>query len=348
MMKHTNRKLLAMVTAEGDSVSVNSGGGAVLAFDEKRLYSSYPRLSFRISTHAIESRILGCELSTIFGRHVRMSMARSLASCALVVFAVNAGGEPSGRPPMTGGARAGGIAAVSAGHGGPVNSMGGAAGSVGRVDGADPIIANSPFAKVITPQLFEQMFPQGSSLYSYEDLARATAIYPDFAAEGRDGAKREAAAFLANVARESFELQYTDEITQGPYCQPSDECPCADGKSYFGRGALQISWNYNYCAAGKDLGLPLLTYPELVSSDPKLRWLAGLWFWMTQTSGTGHTPHSAIASDGFGETIRIINGGIECNGPTNPEAQASVADRKNHYRKFTAILGVSIGGPIDC
>jgi predicted chitinase len=234
----------------------------------------------------------------------------------------------------------------SAGSGGAV--VGGAAGSSGGAGGADPIIANSPFAKLITQQVFEQMFPEGSSLYSYVDLVHATASYPDFASDGSDGAKRDAAAFLANVARESIELQYTDEISQGPYCQPADDCPCADGKSYFGRGALQISWNYNYCAAGKDLGLPLLANPELVSSDPQLRWLTGLWFWMTQTSGTSHTPHDAIASDGFGETIRIINGGIECNGPTDPQVQANVADRKNHYLKFTAILGVSVGGSIDC
>jgi len=300
-------------------------------------------------------------------------MARSLASCALVLFAAYGCGEPTGQAPAAGGAPSAGAAATGAGHGGVASNAGGgygaaeasagfagssassggvaaggAAGSSGGAAGADPFIANSPFAKLITQQVFEQMFPQGSSLYSYVDLVHATANYPDFASDGSDGAKRDAAAFLANVARESLELQYTDEIIQGPYCQPSDDCPCADGKSYFGRGALQISWNYNYCAAGKDLGLPLLANPELVSSDPNLRWLTGLWFWMTQTSGTGHTPHSAIASDGFGETIRIINGGIECNGPTDPQVQANVADRKSHYLRFTAILGVSIGGPIDC
>jgi predicted chitinase len=304
-----------------------------------------------------------------------MSRARSLVSCALVVFAAYGCGQPTGQAPAADGASSGGAAATSAGHAGAASSAGGSFGGAGAVAGfagsnngagsggvaaggaagssagaagADPIIATSPFAKLITQQIFEQMFPEGSSLYSYADLVHATVNYPDFASDGSDAAKRDAAAFLANVARESIELQYTDEIIQGPYCQPSDDCPCADGKSYFGRGALQISWNYNYCAAGKDLGLPLLATPELVSSEPKLRWLTGLWFWMTQTSGTGHTPHDAIASDGFGETIRIINGGIECNGPTDPQVQANVADRKNHYLKFTAILGVSVGGSIDC
>ncbi|HEY3664822.1 MAG TPA: chitinase [Polyangiaceae bacterium] len=301
-----------------------------------------------------------------------MSMARSLVSFALLALAAHGCSAPSQEPAGQGGLTSGaagspsGGAAANAGHGGAsagasfggaaaagvagngTGGASGAAGSSGGGGGADPIIASSPFAKVVTQQKFEQMFPQGSSLYSYVDLVRATVSYPDFASDGSDGAKREAAAFLANVARESIELQYTDEIIQGPYCQPSDGCPCADGKSYFGRGALQISWNYNYCAAGKDLGLPLQANPELVSSTPKLRWLTGLWFWMTQTSGTSHTPHAAIASDGFGETIRIINGGIECNGPADPQVQANVADRKNHYLKFIAILGVSAGGSIDC
>jgi predicted chitinase len=299
-------------------------------------------------------------------------MARSLVTGALLALAAPGCSAPAGQgglAPAAGGSPSGGAAAASAGRGGAsagggyggaqaaagfagsnnsAGGAGGAAGNMGGGGGADPVVANSPFAKLVTQQIFEQMFPQGSSLYSYVDLVHATTSYPDFASDGSDGAKREAAAFLANVARESIELQYTDEIIQGPYCQPSDDCPCADGKSYFGRGALQISWNYNYCAAGKDLGLPLLANPELVSSTPKLRWLTGLWFWMTQTSGTSHTPHAAIASDGFGETIRIINGGIECNGPTDPQVQANVADRKNHYLKFIAILGVSVGGPIDC
>ncbi|HEY1536121.1 MAG TPA: chitinase [Polyangiaceae bacterium] len=294
-----------------------------------------------------------------------------MISGALVVCAAYGCGQPAGQAPAAGGAPSAGAGATSVARGGATSGVGGsyggaeaagfagsnngagggasgAAGNSGGAAGADPIIATSPFAKLITQQIFEQMFPQGSSLYSYVDLVHATVNYPDFASDGSDGAKRDAAAFLANVARESIELQYTDEISQGPYCQPADDCPCADGKSYFGRGALQISWNYNYCAAGKDLGLPLLANPELVSSDPQLRWLTGLWFWMTQTSGTSHTPHDAIASDGFGETIRIINGGIECNGPTDPQVQANVADRKNHYLKFTAILGVSVGGSIDC
>lgn len=291
--------------------------------------------------------------------------------CALLALATYGCSAESdagqrGLSSAAGGSPTGGTAATSAGHGGAnaagsggavaaagfAASMGGGASGAawgsGGSGGADPIIANSPFAKVVTRQLFEQMFPQGSALYSYDDLVQATLGYPDFASDGSDGAKREAAAFLANVARETIELQYSDEIIKGPYCQASDDCPCADGKSYFGRGALQISWNYNYCAAGKDLGLPLLESPELVSATPQLRWLTGLWFWMTQTSGTSHTPHAAIGSDGFGETIRIINGGIECNGPTDPQVQANVADRKNHYLKFIAILGVSVGGPIDC
>jgi chitinase len=57
------------------------------------------------------------------------------------------------------------------------------------------------------------------------------------------------------------------------------------------------------------------------------------------------TPHNAMVSGaGFGETIRSINGSIECNGG-NP---AQVQDRVNAYLRFTSLLGVPAGGNLSC
>jgi chitinase len=47
---------------------------------------------------------------------------------------------------------------------------------------------------------------------------------------------------------------------------------------------------------------------------------------------------------GFGETIRSINGSIECNGG-NP---AQVQSRVNAYLSFTSILGVPAGNNLSC
>ncbi|MET7344540.1 glycoside hydrolase family 19 protein, partial [Streptomyces sp. NPDC005547] len=57
------------------------------------------------------------------------------------------------------------------------------------------------------------------------------------------------------------------------------------------------------------------------------------------------TPHNAMVNGaGFGETIRSINGSIECNGG-NP---AQVQSRINTYQSFTSLLGVPTGSNLSC
>lgn len=60
--------------------------------------------------------------------------------------------------------------------------------------------------------------------------------------------KLEVAAFLANVGHESGDLCFINEISPASdYCAADHaRFPCAPGKSYHGRGGLQLSWNYNY------------------------------------------------------------------------------------------------------
>ena len=122
-------------------------------------------------------------------------------------------------------------------------------------------------------------------------------------------------------------------------------CPCAPGKRYFGRGPIQLSWNYNYCAAGQALGLNLRADPDLIARDATVAWKTGLWFWMTQTGAGFQTAHNAMSTGaGFGETIRTINGSLECNGG-NP---GQVQSRVNLYNSFTQKLGVSMGNNTGC
>ncbi|RWR74663.1 endochitinase PR4 [Cinnamomum micranthum f. kanehirae] len=74
---------------------------------------------------------------------------------------------------------------------------------------------------------------------------------------------------------------------------------------YYGRGPLQITWNYNYGAAGKAIGQDLLNHPELVSTNPTISFQTAFWFWMTNC-------HVRLTKGGgFASTIRCINGG-EC------------------------------------
>jgi chitinase len=57
------------------------------------------------------------------------------------------------------------------------------------------------------------------------------------------------------------------------------------------------------------------------------------------------TAHNAMVNgSGFGETIRSINGSIECNGGNPAEMQ----DRVNAYQSFVQILGVPAGSNLTC
>ena len=95
---------------------------------------------------------------------------------------------------------------------------------------------------------------------------------------------------------------------------------------------MQLSWNYNYgqfsavfATSKYDNRLELLKNPELVANDSYVSMAAGLWFYMTPQDPkpsmhdimTGfYMPNEIdLASNftaGFGATINVINGGLEC------------------------------------
>jgi chitinase len=237
--------------------------------------------------------------------------------------------------------------------------------------------ANSGFANIVSRSTYEAMFPHRNSLYSYDSLVTAAQKYPQFCNEGSDEQrKREAAAFLANIAHETtggwdaapdgryaWGLYYVEEVgcenggcTQ--YCDATNtRYPCVPGRTYHGRGPMQLSWNYNYGAAGEALGVDLLSNPDLVKSDGAVAFQTALWFWMTPQPPKPSC-HAAITGSfspspndvsqgrvpGFGMTVNIINGGIECSKPTPPQ----VEDRVGFYRRFTEMLGVSAGESLYC
>jgi len=236
---------------------------------------------------------------------------------------------------------------------------------------------------IVSRDLFETMFlhrgtaPCRGAFYTYDAFLAAAATFPAFASEGDDATRRrEVAAFLANLGHETTGGWATAPdgpyawglcwITEGAtvdpsalpdYCSPSAEWPCAPGQKYFGRGPMQLSWNYNYGQCGVALGLPLLTNPDLVASDPTVAFRTALWFWMTPQAPKPSchdvmvgrfTPSPADVAAGrmagFGLTIDIINGGLECgHGP-----DARVADRIGYFERFTSILGTDTGANVDC
>jgi chitinase len=190
------------------------------------------------------------------------------------------------------------------------------------------------------------MFPGRNGFYSYSGLVNAANTFGAFAKTGDTTArKREVAAFLANTAHETGNLVYIEEIAKGEYCSSSGACPCQPGKRYYGRGPIQLSWNYNYCAAGAALGLDLRSEPDLVARHATVAWRTGIWFWMTSAGAGARPAHDSIVNgNGFGETIRTINGSLECNGG-NPGA---VQSRVSKYLEFCQKLGVDPGANQGC
>ncbi|MET0404491.1 MAG: RICIN domain-containing protein [Cystobacter sp.] len=215
--------------------------------------------------------------------------------------------------------------------------------------GTNPPPTGTGVGALLSEDTFKSMFPNRNNFYSYSAFVAAANTFSAFANEGStEVRKREIAAFLANVAHETGGLVYIEEINKSVMCDTGwgpPGCGCASGKMYYGRGPIQLSWNGNYCAAGNALGIDLMNDPDRVARDATVAWRTGLWFWMTQSGAGSMTAHRAIVDGrGFGETIRTINGALECGG-RNP---GQVQSRVNNFNNFTGKMGVSPGGNTGC
>ncbi|KAL8479312.1 hypothetical protein ACS0TY_025748 [Phlomoides rotata] len=181
----------------------------------------------------------------------------------------------------------------------------------------------------------------GRGFYTRTAFLQALQTYSQFGTVGgSDVAKREIAAFFAHVTHETGSFCYKEEINGASlnYCDPNNrEWPCVSGKHYHGRGPIQLSWNYNYGPAGRDNGFNGLNDPDIVARDAVISFKTGLWFWMRNCHGP------ITSGQGFGATIRAINGG-ECNGGR----PATVTARVNYYTSYCSQLGVSPGDNLRC
>ncbi|NLU70346.1 chitinase [Streptomyces sp. HNM0574] len=224
------------------------------------------------------------------------------------------------------------------------------AGYAGGTSGAKGEGGSAAEEFVVSEAQFEEMFPSRNAFYTYSGLTSALKAYPEFTRTGSETVrKQEAAAFLANVSHETGGLVHIveqDTSNYPHYCDDSQPYGCPAGRDkYYGRGPIQLSWNFNYKAAGDALGIDLLNNPDLVQNDAAVSWQTGLWYWNTQSGPGTMTPHEAMVNGaGFGETIRAINGTLECDGG-NP---GQVQSRVDTYKRFAQLLGVEPGGNLSC
>ncbi|PWT83741.1 MAG: chitinase [Acidobacteria bacterium] len=221
-----------------------------------------------------------------------------------------------------------------------------------------PASAQTSVGSVVSSSQYGKLLPRRDAFYGYDHFVAGGNAVPGFCTTGDAPTRiRECAAFLANMAHETAGGRYVAEIGRKAcpnYCDATQTGPCglSLGQSYYGRGPLQISWNYNYCGASKfiygDDGSTLVKDPGILEKDAATSTQASLWYWMTQ-SGTGTmSAHDCMTSDaGFGCTIRSINGTLECDGHN----RAEVRSRVNNYLLFLRILGNGKVRPVgrnDC
>jgi len=145
-----------------------------------------------------------------------------------------------------------------------------------------------------------------------------------------------AAAFLAQVAHESGQFRFMEELwgptpAQGRYEPPSSlatrlgNTDSGDGKRFKGRGPIQITGRANYRRYGTLLGLDLLASPARAAAPDAGFRIAGL-FW--RENGLNELA-DLVTDEAFRTITKRINGGL--NG---------LLERRSFYDTARKSLGV--------
>jgi predicted chitinase len=136
------------------------------------------------------------------------------------------------------------------------------------------------------------------------------------------------AAFLAQLAHESAELRYMEEIASGAAYEGRKDLgntQPGDGKRYKGRGPIQLTGRANYQKYGGLLGLDLINNPTIAATKEVGFRIAGL-YWQS------HGLNELADRQQFETITRRINGGL--NGQ---------ADRVMYYNRAKKVLNEDDG-----
>lgn len=179
------------------------------------------------------------------------------------------------------------------------------------VSSAQAVITWNEFQRSLTVNGYSE------APYNYYEV-----IMRDACSRGGICTKLEMAMFLAQIYHESGGLVHRKELNPWP-----------DYGYYYGRGFIQLTWDYNYRAASRALygDDRLLHNPDLVLADD-VSWLVSFWYWSANV-------HNApgVQQGQFGAATNAINGALECRGAY----QATAKKRFEMYKRIFQAFGLS-------
>ena len=243
---------------------------------------------------------------------------------------------------------------------------------------------------IVSEANWDFMFAERAPEYTYRHFLQATGKFPSFCGSYDDGRDSDAicrkalATMFAHFTQETGghtahwevpewrqglvhvrEMGWNEQM-RGGYngeCNPSvwqgQTWPCGtfdngEFKSYFGRGAKQLSYNYNYGPFSDAMFgtvRTLLDNPEMVA-DTWLNLASAVFFFtypqppkpsmLHVIDGTWQPNERDLTNGlvtGFGVTTQIINGGVECGGSVEV---AQSLNRISYYQEFAHYLGVPV------
>lgn len=133
------------------------------------------------------------------------------------------------------------------------------------------------------------------------------------------------AALLAQIAHESGQLRYMEEIASGEAYEGRKSLgntQPGDGKRYKGRGPIQLTGRANYRRAGEALKVNLEENPEK-AAEPAIGCRVAGWFWKT------HGLNELADKGDFKEITKRINGGYR-----------GLEAREQYYKRAKEVLNV--------
>ena len=166
-------------------------------------------------------------------------------------------------------------------------------------------------------------------------VARLTELFPPLVAAADEfeiNTPIRQAAFLAQLAEESGELRYFQELADGSAYEGRKDLGnvrTGDGPKFKGRGPIQLTGRKNYLFASLALGIDLIAHPELVAT-PAVGFRAAGWFW--KSHGLNQLADAILTAPMPGVAFDVVTRRI--NGALNGKPQ-----RDAFFARARAALG---------